>query len=290
MSQIPVAFVNDQFVGALDAKISPLDRGFLFGDGVYEVIPVHNGKMFHFEAHIHRLEQSLKGIGMNNPKTLEEWHVLLEQLIEKNNGGEQWLYLQVTRGVELIRNHAFPNNIMPTVFAISYPKPKIPKEELSKGLKVTTVSDIRWKYCHIKTTARLAYVLMYQEAKQAGFDEAIIVNNGYAYEGTSSNIFIVRHGVIITPPKSPLLLSGITRDYLLSLAEKYKIPYRENKIPERDLIKADEIWITSSTRGVVPVVMLDNLPIGKGQAGPLWNKLWDYYAAEIAQLSLQVSN
>ncbi len=286
----PITYVNGQFVPAKLATISPLDRGFIFGDGVYEVIPVFNGRLFHLEAHIQRLNQSLKGIKMEPPHTFDEWQAILTKLVQKNHSGDQWLYLQVTRGQELMRNHELPKNIPPTVFAISYSKNRVPKETLAQGIKVTTVTDIRWKFCNIKTISRLAYVLMFQEAKEQGFDEAIIMNNGYAYECTISNIFIVRHGVIYTPPKSSLLLSGITRDIILGLAEKHNIPYRESKIAERDLLKADEIWITSSIRGILPVVMVDNQPIGQGKAGPLWSKVWDYYAEEIAEFSMQVSH
>lgn len=285
-----IAFLNGKYVPAEEASLSPLDRGFVFGDGVYEVIPVLNGQFLFLEEHLNRLNQSLQGIRIKPPYTHLEWETLLTDLIEQNGLGHQWLYLQVTRGFQLVRDHPIPDNIIPSIFAISYPKTLDSKEQLSKGKKAIATSDIRWKLCHIKTTARLAYVLMYQEAKDAGADEAIIINNGYAQEGTSSNLFMVRHGVIITPPKSTSILSGITRDKILAIAEKYKIPYRENKIAERELLKADEIWITSSTRGVHPIVEFNGLPVGNGKAGPLWEQMWNYYAEEIAKISLSVSN
>lgn len=284
----PIVYLNGQFVSQEKACISPLDRGFLFGDGVYEVIPVYNGKPFHLEAHIERLNLSLKGIHMSPVHTEGEWQSILETLIQKSNEKEQWIYLQVTRGAGKTREQQFPENIKPTVFAIGFPKARPSKVTQAKGIKVSTVKDIRWKYCHIKTTARLAYVLMFQEVKELGFDEALIVNNGLVLEGTSSNIFMVRHGVIITPPKSPQLLSGITRDVILSLAEKNKIPYRETKIAERELAKADELWISSSTRGLYPVVQLHDQRVGTGKAGPVWDKMWDLYATEIDRVSLSV--
>lgn len=286
MSSFPFTYVNGQYVPANEAYVSPLDRGFVFGDGAYEVVPVHNGKLFHLEAHIRRLNQSLNAIRMEPPHTLQEWQNILNNVIQKNGSGNQYVYLQVTRGVEIVRDHLIPKDIKPTVFAISYPKTMKSKDELSVGLKATLVTDIRWKHCFIKTTSRLAYVLMYQEARDAGFDEAIIINNGLALECTASNIFMVRHGVIITPPKSPLILSGITRDRLLNLAEKHKIPYRETKIADRDLYKADELWISSSVRGVLPIVQLDGTPVGSGNAGPLWSKMWDYHVEEIAEFSM----
>jgi len=284
------AYLNGQFLPLDEAKISPLDRGFLFGDGVYEVIPVYNNCLFHCEAHITRLNSSLAGIRMIPPLSYPEWETILETVVEKNGKEDQWLYIQVTRGIDSIRDHQFPKHVVPTIFVVSYPKTRLTKEEQSQGICVTAITDIRWKYCHIKTTARLAYVLMYQEAKDAGFDEGIIINNGYAQEGTTSNFFMIRHGVIMTPPKTPLLLSGITRDCILSLAEKNKIPYRETKISERDLQKADELWITSSTRGVYPVINLNGHAVGNGKAGPLWERMWTLYDAEVTHFSLSVSH
>ncbi len=280
-----IAYLNDRFLPLKDVHISPLDRGFLFGDGVYEVIPVYNGVPFCLEAHIERLNQSLLGIRLPFSHTQASLKLILEALIEKNGGQDQLIYLQVTRGADTKRDHQFPNAVSPTLFAYSYPKVHASKEEQSQGIKVMTIKDIRWKNCHIKTTARIAYVLMLQQAKDQGCDEGIIMNTGYALEGTTSNIFIVRHGVIITPPKTPQLLSGITRDYVLSLAEKNKMPYRKTKISERELLNADEIWVTGSGRGIE---FNGNL-IGNGRAGPIWNTMWDLYARDINKLSLPVS-
>jgi len=284
-----VAYLNGRFLPIEEATISPLDRGFSFGDGVYEVIPVYNGKVFHLKSHIIRLNQSLHGIRMLPPHTEAEWYTILQTLVEKNTARDQWIYLQVTRGIEPEREHQFPTPVIPTIFAVSYPKVWRSKAEIALGIKVTSITDIRWKLCHIKTTSRLAYVLMLQEVKDSGFDEGIIMNNGYALEGVSSNIFIVRHGVIITPPKSPLILSGITRDQVLRLAEKNKIPYRETGIKERELTKADEIWITSSSRGIYPVVDYSGTPVGNGKAGPVWERMWDLYAEETVNFSMPVS-
>lgn len=286
----PIAYLNGHFLPLQNVHISPLDRGFLFGDGVYEVIPVHQGKVFCLEAHIERLNQSLSGIRMPSPHTEAEWMLILDTLVEKNGGGDQLIYLQVTRGTDTVRDHQFPNPTIPTLFAYSYPKIYPSKAEQSKGIKAIAVKDIRWKNCHIKTIARVAYVLMLQQAKDQGCDEGIIMNTGYALEGTTSNVFIVRHGVIITPPKTPQILSGITRDSILSLAEKNKIPYRENKISERELLNADEIWVTGSGRGISPVTEFNGNPVGKGTAGPVWDIIWDLYAREINQLSLSVSH
>jgi D-alanine transaminase len=282
----PIAYFNGQFTPLKAVNISPLDRGFLFGDGAYEVIPVHNGQPFCLEAHIDRLDQSLLAIRLPSPHTIADWKNILETLVNKNGDGDQLIYLQVTRGVDKIRDHQFPNPIVPTLFAYSYPKIYASKSEQSLGIKTISVKDIRWKHCHIKTTARIAYVLLLQQAKEQGCDEGIIMNTGYALEGTTTNVFIVRHGVIMTPPKAHNLLHGITRDYILSLAEKNKMPYRETKISERELLNADEIWLTGSGRGISPVVELDANPVGNGKAGPLWDKMWDLYATDINKFSL----
>lgn len=281
-----IAYLNGQFMSLSKASISPLDRGFSLGDGVYEVLPAFYGKPFGLKEHIDRLNQSLQDIRMHAVHTHEEWIHIIETLIKKNGAGDQWIYLQVTRGIDPVRTHAFPNSITPTIFAVSYLKTLLSKAEQTKGFKVMPVKDIRWKYCQIKTIARMAYVLMYQEAKEKGFDEGIIMNTGYALEGTTSNLFIVRHGVIITPPKSSQLLSGITRDRVLTLAEKNKIPYRETKISERDLLKADEMWITSSVRGIYPIIAFGDNSIGQGHAGPLWDRMRELYAEEIARVCL----
>lgn len=282
------AYLNGQFIPSHTACVSPLDRGFIFGDGVYEVIPVYHNTFYCLEEHLDRLNQSLHGIRMTPPYSHTEWKTILKTLVQKNKVENQWVYVQVTRGVDPVRDHQFPKKTIPTIFAISYPKTLLSKQEQSQGIKTITVNDIRWKHCDIKTTARLAYVLMFQEAKDKGADEAIIINNGFVLEGTISNIFIVQKGVIITPPKSSQLLSGITRDRILLLAEKNKIPYRESNITEEDLIKAEEVWTTSSGRGLHPVIENNGKPIGAGKAGPLWNQLWDLYVREIDSLSLSI--
>lgn len=281
-----IAYVNGDYLPLEAAKISPLDRGFLFGDGVYEVLPVMRGHLLHLKPHIDRLNQSLKGIRMQPPLTHAEWEKVLKTLVQKNGSGEYWLYLQVTRGAEPVRSHTFPEKVNPTVFAVCFPNQPKSKEELRSGFKAIGVTDIRWKYCQIKTIARLAYVLMYQEAREAGADEGIIINNGSVLEGTSSNIFMIRHNVIITPPKSNQLLSGITRDSILSLAEVHHLPYRETKISERDLLKADELWITSSIRGIYPITEFNGQSVGSGKAGPIWEQMWDLYAEHCTALSV----
>jgi D-alanine transaminase len=286
MNTNPIAYINGRYVAAENAHISPLDRGFLFGDGVYEVIPAYNGHLFLLDPHLDRLNQSLNDIKMEPPHTHAEWHTILNTLVQKNGHKEQSLYLQITRGAEATRNIGFHKHIPPTIFAISFPCPLASKDTLRKGIKITGISDIRWKHCHIKTTSRLAYVLMYQEAKEAGFDEALIIREGSVLEGTSSNVLIAQHGIIKTPPKSNDILSGITRDCILNLAKDNHIPCQEIALSEHDIVTADEMWITSSSRGIHPVTQFNDKLIGTGKVGPLWEQLWDLYANEIAKISL----
>ncbi len=285
-----LAFLNGQFVPLNEAKISPMDRGFLFGDSLYEVIPVYNGKPFSLNAHLDRLTQGLEEIHMSSPYSYSEWKTILQTLVDKNGGQDQCIYVQFSRGPEPIRDQRITPTTQPTIFAYSYFFPRPTKEMFSEGIKVVGLTDIRWKYSHIKTCSRMAYILMYQEARANGGEEGIIINNGFVTEGTASNIFIVRHGVLITPPKSSLLLGGITRALILSLAEKHHIPYRETKISERDCLKADEIWITSSTRLIRPVTQFNDTLINNGQSGPMWEKIWELYAEETNKLSLPISH
>jgi D-alanine transaminase len=291
-----IAYVNGQYCPLAKAYISPLDRGFIFGDGIYEMFQVFNGNICYLEPHIHRLNQSLQLIGMDPPHSLEKWQDILTTLVKKNraNGvkdndiGNFALYLQITRGVDPIRKQAFPDPVIPTIFATCFPYVPLSKEELSKGYKAHSVKDIRWQYCQIKSTSRLAYILMFQEAKEKGADEGIIIRDGYALEGTSSNFFMVKRGILMTPPKSQGILSGIIRDVILALAKKNQIPHQECDIQEADLDLADELWITSSVRGIYPILEYNGKLVGSGKPGPVWEHMWDLYDEECNRLSLSI--
>lgn len=270
-----VVFLNGEFLPADEAKISVLDRGFIFGDGVYEVIPVYGGKLFRLPHHLDRLDHSLEGIRLANPLSHSRWQTLLEQLIEKNGGGDQSLYLQVTRGVAK-RDHSFPPDTEPTVFAMSSPVGPVP-EQLHQGIAAVTVEDFRWKLCHIKAIALLPNILLRQQAVDAGAAEAIMLRDGFVTEGTASNVFIVNNGVVLTPPKSNLLLPGVTRDLVVELCHENGVPCVEGAINEVQLQDADEIWITSSTREIIPVTRLDDQPVGDGHPGKVWHQLIALY-------------
>ncbi|MDH3872198.1 MAG: D-amino acid aminotransferase [Gammaproteobacteria bacterium] len=271
------AYLNGTFLPLDQAQVSVMDRGFLFGDGIYEVIPVYNGKLFRLAQHLRRLQNSLDGVRIGNPLTDAEWTEVLTGLVARNAGSEQAVYLQVTRGVAAKRDHAFPVDIRPTVFAMSTPASAALDIASETGIKAVTLPDIRWQQCNIKAITLLPNVLLRQQAIDAETAEAILIRNGYATEGAASNIFIVHNGVLVTPPKGPSLLPGITRDLVLELAAANGIPFREAGITERTLEQAEEIWITSSTREISPVTHLNDSSVANGQPGPLWQRMIRLY-------------
>lgn len=269
-------FLNGRFLPAHEATISVMDRGFLFGDGVYEVIPVYGGRAFRLEHHLDRLDHSLSGIRLANPLPHSRWREVLAELVKRNEGQDQSIYLQVTRGAAL-RDHGFPADAEPTVFAMSSPLKPVPEQIRREGISAITVEDIRWRHCDIKAIALLPNVLLRQRALDSGAAEAILVREGEVTEGAASNVFVVRDGRIQTPPKGNLLLPGITRDLVVELCLENALECREAPLLEEDLREADEIWITSSTKEVVPVTRLDGVPVGNGVPGPVWEQVIGIY-------------
>ena len=268
-----IAYLNGDFLPLDEARVPVMDRGFLFGDGVYEVIPVYGGKLFRLSHHLRRLENSLAAVRIGNPLAEKAWESILRELVERNQGNDQALYLQVTRGVAPKRDHAFPADIRPTVFAISTPGVASIDIESATGIAAITLPDIRWQHCNIKAITLLPNVLLRQQAIDANTAEAILIRDGYVMEGAASNLFIVRNGTLITPPNGPALLPGITRDLILELAAANDIPLRESAITQQELNQAEEIWLTSSTREISPVTRLNDQLIGTGKPGPLWKRL-----------------
>ena len=269
---LPVCYLNGEFQQLRDARVSPLDRAYLFGDSVYEVLPVFGGRMFRFREHFDRLARSLKEIRLPTPHTHQQWLQILENLIERNGGGDMYVYVQVTRGQEYGRNHAFPAKIVPGVFAMAAPLPALSDEQRANGLSAITVEDFRWGRCDIKSTALLANVLMKQVAADAGAQEAIIVRDGELLEGSSTSIFVVSKGAIATPPNSNRILPGTTREVALELADgTMTITIRRISVDE--LRAADEVWMSSATRDVLPVTQIDGRPVGTGKPGPLWQRM-----------------
>jgi D-alanine transaminase len=269
-------FLNGKFLPQDQALVPVMDRGFIFGDGVYEVIPVYGGRLFRLDEHLQRLDNSLAGIRLANPMTKAEWTEILDRLVKQNGGGEQSVYLQVTRG-HAPRDHAFPEQTQPTVFISSSTLKPVAAELLEKGVAAITLEDIRWKHCHIKAIALLPNILLRQQAIDAGAQEAILIRDGVVTEGAASNVFIVKDGAIKTPHKGPFLLPGITRDLLLELAEAKGFENQEWEFGLEELQQADEIWLTSSTKEVLPVTLLDDKPVGTGKPGPIWRQMQKFY-------------
>ena len=271
-----ILYLNGEFVPASEAKVSVLDRGFIFGDGVYEVIPAYGGNLFRLKEHLKRLENNLIQVRIPPPLSNDKWYEILGELVRTNGGGDLSVYLQVTRGIAA-RDHAFPLDVQPTVMATTTPLKPVDSELLSNGVGVITMDDFRWQYCNIKSIALLPNVLARQEAADSNAAEAIFIRDGVVTEGAASNVFVVKNREIITPAKSQYLLPGITRDLVLELAEENRIACREGDITQTDLEAADEIWLTSSTKEILPVTKLNGSSVGSGYPGPLWSRLLALY-------------
>ncbi|MCU0836091.1 MAG: D-amino acid aminotransferase [Chromatiaceae bacterium] len=277
-------YLNGEYLPLSEARISVLDRGFLFGDGVYEVIPVYGGRPLRLPQHLDRLENSLRGIRLDNPLDRGQWGAVIERLLAAAPGTDQAIYLQVTRGAPPERDHLFPVGVAPTVLVMAKPlKPRAP-QIAERGVSAVTLEDLRWLRCDIKAVTLLANVLLRQASADAGADEAILVRDGLAQEGSSSNLFLVKDGVIHTPPKGQLLLAGITRDLALDLAREAGLPCVERPLPVAELATADEVWLSSSTREVMPVTRLDGAAVGDGLPGPVWRRLDTVYQDYKARL------
>lgn len=262
-------YLNGEYLPLSKAKVSVLDRGFLFGDGVYEVIPAYHGSLFRFPQHVQRLENSLQSIRLGFSYSLEKWRSILLPLLD--NAKDQYIYLQITRGVAPKRDHAFPASPVPTVFAMCSDIQPVAGKEI--GVKAVTLEDSRWDMCHVKATTLLANILLRQQAVEQGCAEAILVRNECVTEGAASNLFAVIDDNLLTPAKNTEILPGITRDVVIELAQANGIPYQEKTISLGQLQVASEIWLTSSTREIVPVVELDGRQVGAGRPGPVWQTM-----------------
>lgn len=269
-------YLNGKFMPIEEACVPVLDRGFIFGDGVYEVIPAYSRKLFRLESHLHRLQHSLDSIRLTNPYNNSQWHDLLEKIVAGNDNEDQYIYLHVTRGVAK-RDHAFPPNSTPTVFIMSNPLLAPSQDLLTNGCSAITAIDNRWIRCDIKSISLLPNVLLRQMAIDANASETILIRDGFLTEGSASSIFIVKDNVLLAPPKSHLMLPGITYDVVLELATANHIPYRIREIHEEELQSADEIMLTSSTREIMAVTRLNDNPVGTGRPGKLCQRLQQLY-------------
>ena len=271
-------YLNGSFLPLEQATVPVLDRGFIFGDGVYEVIPVYSGHPFRLDEHLDRLANSLDGIRIRQPLDRAAWRHVARELISVNRHlQDQSLYIQVTRGVAP-RDQAFPPaSVPPTVFAMSMPLPMPPQELVETGVSAITALDIRWQRCNIKAISLLANVLLRQEAADRDVAETLMLRDGYLTEGSSSNVFIMEQGKMLAPPKNQHMLPGITYDVILELAERHGIPHAVEMISEARLRAADEIWLTSSTKEVLAVVSLDGKAVGAGKPGPVFRRMYALY-------------
>ncbi len=270
---LPTCYLNGSLLPLREARISPLDRSFLFGDGVYEVIPARGGRARRLAANLARLARSLRELQIRDPHSAEQWTGIVERLIGANGGGDLYVYLQVSRGAEYGRNHAPLPDIEPTVFGFCAPLPLPSAEVLEHGVSCITGSDTRWARCDIKSVSLLANVLLRQQAVDAGAGEIILLRDGLLTEASASSVQVIIGGEIRTPPNSPQLLPGTTRSLLEELADQHGIPRRAVAVTESELRSADELWLTAATRGVIAVTRLDGRPVGDGRPGPLWRRM-----------------
>jgi len=277
----PTVFLNGQWQPLSEAKVSVLDRGFIFGDGIYEVVPAYSKRPFRIESHLNRLMRSLAAIRIRSPYDKEQWAALFHEVVTRNAGDDQFVYIQVTRGVAK-RDHAFPNpEVTPTVFAMStafhQPSQKIREE----GVAVVTLPDERWLHCDIKSTALLGNVLARQRAADRGVMEGVMFRDGFLTEGSSSNVWMVKDGVLCAPIKNHLVLEGIRYGLFEELAAKLGIPLQIRRIRQAEVAGADELMISSATKEVLPVVKMDTRLVGHtshaGKPGPIYKKLRQAY-------------
>ena len=271
-----IVYLNGEFMPLEDAKVPVLDRGFIFGDGVYEVIPVYSKRPFRLQEHLVRFRRSHDAIRLDYPMSDAEWTKLVNDLVARNAGDDQSIYIQVTRGVAR-RDHAFPKDTKPTVFAMSNPLVTPASEAVESGIHAITTIDYRWLKCDVKSTSLLGNCLLRQIAADAGALEVVMFRDGFLTEGSSSNVFVVKNGVILATPKDNLVLPGITYDVVLELAKAHGLPHEVRPVSEAEVRSADEIWVTSSTKEVLAVSTLDERAVGGGKPGPVFRRMHQLY-------------
>jgi D-alanine transaminase len=282
---LPICYLNGRYLPLAEARVSPLDRAFLFGDAVYEVLPVYASRPFRLREHLDRLNRSLAGIRMSAPMPHADWALLCQELISRNSARDAYLYLQVTRGAELGRNHAWPEDLKPTLFAYVTALEPVSPSLLEQGVSAVTATDTRWARRDIKSTALLANILLKKLSADAGAFETIMLENGELTEGSSTTVHVVTDGVIRTPPNGHRILPGTTRDVVTELAGRLSVRSESSRVSEANLRAADEIWLAFATRGVLPVTVLDGAPIGTGKPGPLFKRMSAAFADYTRELA-----
>ncbi|MFJ1300464.1 D-amino acid aminotransferase [Pseudomonadota bacterium AL_CKDN230030165-1A_HGKHYDSX7] len=277
-------YLNGEFTRLDEAKISVLDRGFIFGDGIYEVVPVYNRKVFRMDEHLARLARSLKAIRIPAPLEHAGWVALVDQLVIRSEAPTCLIYLQVTRGVAK-RDHGFPTApVTPTLFGMATPYVPPGQAQRERGVSTISIPDERWLHCEIKSVSLLGNVLAKQAAVDAGVEEVLQFRDGFLSEGASANIWVVRNGTLLAPPKNNLILEGIRYGLMAELAQEAGIPFEMRALPRAEVESADEILITSATKEVLAVTQLDGKPVGTGKPGPVFARLRAGYDARIAAL------
>jgi D-alanine transaminase len=269
-------FLNGRLLPIEDAKVSVLDRGFIFGDGVYELVPVYSRVPFRLDEHLARLERSLGEAKIRNPYSRAQWRDHVHGLVDAQVFDDQGVYFQVTRGVAK-RDHAFPVEVEPTVFMMSNPLVNPPQAQVERGGAAVSAPDNRWLRCDIKSISLIGNVLLRQLSAEAGAAETILFRDGVLTEASASNVFIVKRGVIQSPPKSNLILPGITYDVITELARADNLPLEFKSITEQEVRAADEVWVTSSSKEVFPIVSLDGRAIDDGKPGPVFRRMYQLY-------------
>jgi D-alanine transaminase len=271
-----MVFLNGKLLPLEQASIPVLDRGFIFGDGVYELVPVYSRVAFRLEEHLARLERSLAETRIRNPHSRAQWRDIVYRLVDAQPFDDQGVYFQVTRGVAK-RDHAFPKDAEPTVFMMSNPLVTPPKELVQRGAAAVSAQDNRWLRCDIKSISLIGNCLLRQLSAEQGAVETILFRDGKLTEASASNVFVVKQGVILSPEKTKLILPGITYDVVCELARANGLPMELRDVDEAEVRAADELWVTSSSKEVLPVVTLDGRRIGEGRPGPVFARMYELY-------------
>jgi len=274
-----IVYLNGRYLPISEAHVSVLDRGFIYGDGVYELVPAYRREPFRLAQHLARLSRSLDGIGLANPHADAQWESIIRELIARQPFDDQGVYFQVTRGAAK-RDHSFPKGVPPTVFMMSNPLPIPTREQVDNGVAVVTAEDNRWHRCDLKTISLLGNVLMRQLATDRGAVETVMFRDGYLTEASASNVLVVRRGTIVVPPKDNHILPGITYDAAMEFAGDAGVPLEVRPVPKAEALSADEMWLSSSTKEVLAVTTVDGRPFAGGKPGPVFRKLWAVFQSK----------
>lgn len=271
-------YLNGEYLPIEAAKISVLDRGFIFGDGVYEVIPVYGKRPFRMQGHLERMQRSMDEIKLANPHSNAQWSKLVQDVIDRHEWPDQAVYIQVTRGVAP-RDHRVPKDAKPTIFVMTNVLSRPSETDRKNGVAAVSMQDNRWLRCHIKSTSLLGNVLLRQAAADAGCIECVLFRDGYLTEASASNVFAVKNGVLLAPAKDHLILAGITYDAVIDLAREHGMPIEVRQVSEAEVRGADELWLTSSSKEVLAIIDLDGKPVGSGKPGPMFERMANWYSA-----------